>query len=87
MKDKLLIKSSSEGGVRLEDGRSVGPVLQGGHVGDARSRHSGQIFPRPGGQGLCCYQLKLRQSQTCRKGRELAASLFIKFTLPPLILS
>ena len=81
-----MIKNSSEGGVRLEDGGCVGPVLQGGHMGDARSRHSGQIFPHSGGRGLYCDQLKLRQSQTCRKGRELAASLFIKFTLPPLIL-
>ena len=80
-----MIKNSSEGGVRLEDGGCVGPVLQGGHMGDARSRHSGQTFPRPGGRGLYCYQLKLRQSQTCRKGRELAASLFIMF-IPPLLL-
>ena len=80
-----MIKNSSEGGVRLEDGRSVGPVLQGGHMGDARSRHSGQTFPHAGGRGLYCYQLKLRQSQTCRKGRELAASLFIMF-IPPFIL-
>ena len=30
--------------------------------------------------------LRLSQSKTCRKERELAASFFIKFTLPPLIL-
>ena len=52
-----MIKNSSERGVRLEDGRSVGPVLQGGHMGDARSRHSGQTFPHSGGRGLYFYPI------------------------------